>query len=61
METKKEIIKTHIYLVLFNISTRKPFTKYFETEHEKDKFKNKLRFSKKLIVVRDSNEDRYLD
>ena len=56
-----EVKKTHIYLVLYDISTRKSFKKYFETEHQKDKFKNKLRYSKKLIVLKDNREDSYLD
>ena len=50
-----------IYLELFDKNTRKSFKKYFETEYEKDKFINKLRFSKKLVVIRDSIECYYLD
>ena len=51
----------NIYLVIYDYSTDKYFKKYFETEYEKDKFANKLRFSKKLVVVRDSMECYYLD
>ena len=30
------------------------FTKYFETEFEKDKFRRRLRYSKKLLVKEES-------
>ncbi|MBQ7798707.1 MAG: hypothetical protein IJ371_06260 [Clostridia bacterium] len=51
----------NIYLVIYDYSTDKYFKKHFETEYEKDKFKNKLMFSKKLVVVKDSAENYYLD
>lgn len=50
-----------IYLVIYDYSSDKYFKKYFESEYEKDKFKNRLRFSKKLVVVRDSMECYFLD
>ena len=48
-----------IYLVLFNIETKKTFNKYFETEFEKDKFKRKLKYSKRLFVIEDSSDIHY--
>ena len=45
-----------IYLLLYNRETHKQFFKYFTSEYEKDKFKNKLRFSKKLMVIEDSTD-----
>ena len=39
-----------ISLKLYDITTGKTFYKYFETEFERDKFKRKLRYSKKLRV-----------
>lgn len=45
-----------IYLKLLDIKTNKSFIKYFETEFEKDKFKRKLRYAKRLIVLYDSIE-----
>lgn len=54
-------MKKDIYLVIYDYSTNKYFKKYFETEYEKDKFVNKLKFSKKIVVVRDSCEDYFLD
>ena len=43
-----------IYLLIYDYTTQKVFKKFFETEYEKDKFKNKLMFSKKLVVLADS-------
>lgn len=39
-----------IYLVLYDITTGKKFTKYFDCEWNKQKFKRKLRYSKKLFI-----------
>lgn len=36
---------------LYDITTRKTFYKYFDTEFERDKFIRKLKYSKKLMVV----------
>ena len=44
-----------IKLKLINLKTLEIFEKEFETEFEKDKFKRKLRYSKKLKVVEDVN------
>ena len=43
--------ESDIYLVLHDLTTNKTFKKYFDTEFERDKFKRKLKFSKKLIVL----------
>lgn len=48
-----------IYLILMNLETKVKWTKYFETEFEKDKFKEKLRFSKKIYVIEDSSDIYY--
>lgn len=42
-----------IYLLIYDYTTQKVFKKIFETEYEKDKFKNKLMFSRKLVVLAD--------
>lgn len=39
-----------IYLKLYDITTDKTFVKYFECEYDKQKFKRKLKFSKKLFI-----------
>ena len=50
-----------IYLVLYNKISKKQFTKYFNSEFEKDKFKRKLKFSKNLIIIEDSQDIYFLD
>ena len=44
------------YLDLCNVKTRKKFRKYFDTEYERDKFENKLKYSVNLIVL-DKGDD----
>ena len=44
------------YLLLQDLTTKKQFFKYFDTENEMDKFKRKLKYSKKLIIIEDSRE-----
>ena len=36
-----------------------PMFKYFETEFEKDKFKRKLKFSKRIMIIEDSSDIYY--
>ena len=45
-----------LYLLLMNRDTKKQFFKYFDTEYEMDKFKRKLKFSEKLVIIEDSRE-----
>ncbi len=47
---------TKLYLLLFDTTTNKQFFKYFECEFDMDKFKRKLKFSKKLFIIEDSRE-----
>ena len=54
-------MKTKLYLLLQDITTNKKFFKYFETEYEMDKFKRKLRFSNKLMLIEDSRELVFID
>ena len=49
-----------IFLVLYNIETGRSFTKYFECEYDKDKFKRKIKFSKKIFVIEDSTDINYI-
>jgi len=53
------IKKTKYYLLLQIIDTGKQFFKYFETEFEMDKFKRKLRYSTKLMLIEDSRDLSY--
>ena len=50
----------NIYLEIYDKTTGKTFKKYFDTEFNKDKFKRKLKYSKKLQVVGNSS-DKFLD
>ncbi len=45
-----------LYLLLQVVDTKKQFFKYFETEYDMDKFKRKLKYSKKLFIIEDSRE-----
>lgn len=47
---------SRLYLLLMDLTTNKQFFKYFESEFEMDKFKRKLKYSKKLIIIEDSRE-----
>lgn len=42
-----------IILKLLNIKTMQIFKKEFNTEFERDKFARKLRYSKKLLIIND--------
>ena len=45
-----------LYLYLLDTLSGKKFFKYFDSEFEMDKFKRKLIFSKKLVILEDSRE-----
>lgn len=49
-----------LYLLLQNIETNKQFFKYFNTEYEMDKFKRKLKCSKKIMIIEDSRDLSYV-
>ena len=52
-----EVIKMNkIYLYIMNIETKAKFFKYFETEHEKDKFKRRLKYIPYLMLIEDSSD-----
>lgn len=50
-----------IYLILYDLITNKSFRKYFDTEYDKEKFKRKLKFSKKIRVLEDSCDNKYME
>lgn len=50
-------MKNKLYLLLQVIETHKQFFKYFDTEYEMDKFKRKLRYSNKLMIIEDSRDN----
>lgn len=48
--------KTNIWLFIKNIEKGFTFTKYFETEYEKDKYKRKLKYISNLRLIEDSTD-----
>lgn len=48
--------KTKIWLTIKNIEKNFTFTKYFETEYEKDKYKRKVKFVPCWRLVEDSTD-----
>lgn len=45
-----------IYLYLRNTEKNYSFFKYFDTEYEKDKFKEKLKYMPYLMLIEDSTD-----
>ena len=48
-----------IWLVVYDNEKKRTWTKYFETIKEKDKFKNKIRWVKNLLLIEDSEDIKY--
>lgn len=44
-----------IYLELIDLKTLKTFKKYFNTEYDRQKFMNKIKYSKKLKIINSYN------
>ncbi len=49
-------MKNKIYLLLYNREKHFQFFKYFDTEYEKDKFKNKIKWIPNLMIIEDSSD-----
>ena len=49
-------IMNKIWLVIKNIDKGYIFTKYFESEFEKDKFKRKVKHISSLLIIEDSTD-----
>lgn len=45
-----------LYLLLQIIETGKQYFKYFETEFEMDKYKRKMKYSTKVMIIEDSRD-----
>lgn len=56
---KKESKKTNIWLFIKNTEKGFTFTKYFETEWEKDKYKRRLKYIPTLRLIEDSTDIYY--
>lgn len=50
-----------IWLVIKNKTKGFIFTKYFETEFEKDKYKRKIKYIKDWILIEDSSDIYFKD
>lgn len=48
--------KTNIWLVIKNVEKNFTFTKYFDTEYEKDKYKRIIKYVKAWRLVEDSTD-----
>ena len=48
-----------VYLIIYNVLKNESFIKYFNNEYEKNKFSNKIKFSKKLFIIEDSSDTNY--
>lgn len=48
--------KMKLYLLLQIVDSGKQFFKYFDIEYEMDKFKRKLKYSKRLMIIEDSRD-----
>lgn len=49
-------MKSKYYLLIMDLSTNKQFFKYFDVEYEMDKFKRRIKYSNKLMIIEDSRE-----
>lgn len=48
-----------IYLLLYSKESHKQFFKYFDTIKEKDKFKQRIKYSEKVFIIEDSEDINY--
>lgn len=51
--------KFELWLLIYNNENKTSFKKHFKSEYSMDKFINKLRYSKKLYVLKDSRDELY--
>lgn len=51
--------RNNVYLRLYDLEKNKEFIKHFESEFEKDKFKRKLKYSRKILIVDENNTENY--
>lgn len=47
---------TKLWLVIKDCDTKRVWTKYFEKEKEMDKYKNKIKWIKNLLLIEDSRD-----
>lgn len=49
-----------LYLILYDVTTNREFKKIFNIEYDMEKFIRKLRYSKKLYIIKDSRKENML-
>lgn len=49
-----------LYLILYDVTTSREFKKIFSLEYDMDKFIRKLKYSKKLYIIKDSRKENML-
>ena len=49
-----------LYLILYDVTTNREFKKIFSLEYDMDKFIRKLKYSKKLYIIKDSRKENML-
>ena len=42
-----------VKLLLYDLTTKKTFYKYFDTEFERDKFIRRSKYFKKILIIKD--------
>ena len=45
-----------LWLVIMNCETKRVWTKYFDKESEMNKYKNKIKYVKNLLLIEDSRD-----
>ena len=48
-----------LFLILYDKTTKRTFKKFFKSEYEMDKFIQKLEYSDKLEIFKDSRDEYY--
>nr|DAM30803.1 MAG TPA: hypothetical protein [Caudoviricetes sp.] len=48
-----------VFLVIYSKKLKRSFTKYFETEFEKDKYRRRIPHIKDYILIEDSSDINY--
>lgn len=51
---------TKLWIVVKDTNEKKTWWKYFEKESDMDKFINKIRFVKNLLLIEDSRDIKYI-
>lgn len=52
-------MRKNIYIRLYDLEKNKEFIRHFDTEFEKEKFKRKLKFSRKLMIIEENDTESY--